>query len=89
MHNVQVWLFSREWITVRLLQRTMPRRIEVRLIGPGGWRAQRTFISGADADAFREGLTAQMAAAGFRLAWEPPPASPPPGRSDRKRPDAQ
>jgi hypothetical protein len=74
MLTVNVWLYSKDWVTVRLLERTLDRDIDVRLIGPGGWRAQRTFTTPTEADAFRQALTSQIEVAGFRLAWAPPPA---------------
>ena len=85
MHTAQVWLFSKDWATVRLVQRNLDWRIDVRLIGPGGWRAHRTFTKPPDADAFRQALVAQLETAGFRLSWEPPASGSPPV-DDRRAP---
>lgn len=66
----RVWVFSRDFVTVRLLQRRADDEIEVRLFGPEGLRRHETFRTEAEADAFRLALEAQIRSEGVELVSE-------------------
>jgi hypothetical protein len=66
-----VWLYTNDSATFRTVQRQTESGTEVLVFGSTGERAHETFLTAADAAAFRLAVEARILKSGFALARGP------------------
>jgi hypothetical protein len=67
----QVWLYTKDLTTIRVVQRESEAGADVIIIGPDG-QNQQSFKSLDAASQFRDALVARISAIGYALAWKTP-----------------
>ncbi|HEY6360785.1 MAG TPA: hypothetical protein VIX63_06750 [Vicinamibacterales bacterium] len=67
----EVWLYTNDGATFRTVQRRTEAGTEVLVFGSAGERAHETFVTTADAAAFRLAVEARILRNGFALARGP------------------
>ena len=66
-----VWLYTKDFTTIRIVQRDSEEATEVVVFGPDKTRRHEVFSSPAAAAAFRNTIEAEILAKGFELVRAP------------------
>jgi hypothetical protein len=64
-----VWLYTKDLRTVRIVQRPAEVGTEVLMVAPDGVRTRQAFSTLEDATRFRATLARRILAKGFTLVW--------------------
>lgn len=66
----KVWLYKKDVLTIRVIQRDTTEHSEILVFGSEGLRPQQRFASPSDAAEYQKVLEAEILARGYELTWD-------------------